>query len=155
MGGLKKILFVLLFSWCLASGAETSEELNWYRQIGLNLTDSFIVSGLGIPNDIRDWPIMKQEVLRSGETGLFFMKMTNRLALVPQFPIISCFDRTSARKHNGSKAIAVSRNPAIRENRIGRYAIFQTSDPASVWATWLAEEEAQILFKSLDDFDPS
>ena len=156
MGGLKYFIIIsFLLKLPAHSRVEVSAELNWYRQIGLNLTDSFVVVGKPIPDDIRDWPIMKQEVLKSGESGLYFMKTTNRLAFVPKFPVISCFDKTYARKHNGSRVLAVSRTPVTQENQMGRYVILQTSDPESVWATWLEEEDAQILFKSLGDFDPS
>lgn len=155
MGRLIKIILAFLFSHHVASAAEVPEELNWYRQIELNLTDSFIVLGKDIPNEIRDWPIIKQQVLRSGGSGLFFMKMTNRLALVPEFPVITCFKNTSAQKHNGSKVIAVSRTPVTLENQTGRYAILQTSEPDYVCTTWLDEVDAKTLFKSLGDFDPS
>lgn len=155
MGGLRNIFFVILLSQYANSMVEVTEEFSWYRQIGLNLTDSFIADGKEIPNDLREWPLIKKEILTAGKSGLFFMKKTNRLALVPEFPVISCFNQTYAKKHNGSKIIAVSRTALIDGNRIGRYAILQTSDLESVWATWLAEDDAQILFKSLGDFEPS
>lgn len=155
MGRLKHILIILMLSQFSDSKTEVPEELNWYRQIELNLTDSFIMDGKDIPSNIRDWPIIKQEVLSEGKSGLFFMRMSNRLALVPRFPVISCFENTSARKHNGSRVIAISRDPVKQENQTGRYALLQTSDPESVWVTWLAEEDARTLFKSLDDFNPS
>jgi len=77
------------------------------------------------------------------------------LALVSDFPVISCFENTSARVHNGSKIIAVSRIPETLHDRNGRYALMQTSDPSAVWATWLDEEDAQTLFRSLGNFNPS
>jgi hypothetical protein len=84
------------------------------------------------------------------------MEMMNELALVPEYPVLSGLERTAVRQHIGSRIIAISRMPiATSEKEIGRYLILQTLNPASVWATWLAEEDAQRIFAVLHGFDPS
>lgn len=134
---------------------EVSEEFNWFRQIGLDLTDSFVLRSKDIPADVSEWPLVKNHVLPAGPTGLHYMLKTNRLAIVPGYPALSGLEGTGAWNHNGSRLIAVSRTPVLSEARTGRYVILQTFDPDSVWATWLAEEDAQRIFGILGGFDPA
>jgi len=116
----------------------------------MDLTDSFVAKGKEIPSDPSEWPIVQRHISPNVEKGSKFMVVVNNLALLPGHPLINCLEEiSSAAQHNGSRIIAVSRTPVSLEGNAGRYAILQIPEPPSVWATWIKEEDAQIIFRSL------
>ena len=146
-------LISLAFSVKAFALSQVSEEFSNYQQIAMDLHD-LVVSDGAIPADHREWLLLQQLTDPNYSKGSNIMAMMNKLALVPGYPVISGLEGTGARDHNGSRLIAVSRNPVLIDDRAGRYVILQTFDPDSVWATWIAEEHILRIFKTLNEFDP-
>lgn len=157
MGKLVKYLFVIFAFVAFSFGrSEVSEQFVNYSQIAMDLNDSFLSENREIPSDPRDWPMVQRHISKELSSTANFMRVMNHLVLVPNSPTISCFGKVGrASQHDGSRIIALSRNMVRRESGDGRYVILQTQDPPSVWATWLREEDAAVLFQSLGGFDPA
>lgn len=156
MGRLIYILFLLIqFSQSALARSEATEDFSNYRQIAMDLDAYVSFEKFEIPKDATKWPMVSRITSPENSKSSRMMAMLNKLALVPGYPTINCFEKTYAREHNGSKVIAVSRVAVNWANKTGRYVIFQTFDPDSVWATWLSEEDAKTLFTSLGGFEPS
>lgn len=153
MGRLIFLFFILMN--LISAESDYKSEFVWYRQIELNLTDSYLLKGEKIPTNHREWPIIKDFILVEGSSSVHYMKMTNRLALVPGFPVVSEFSEKTEKKISGSRVIAVSRSPVALDRNPGRYVILVKPNSKSVWATWFTEDDAKILFESLGGFDPS
>lgn len=156
MGRLIYIFLLLIhFSQSSLALSEVTENFSNYRQIAMDLDAYVSFEKSEIPKDAKKWPMVGRITSPENLKSSRMMAMMNKLALVPGYPAINCFEKTEARVHNGSKVIAISRTAESWEKKIGRYVIFQTFDPPSVWATWLSEEDAKTLFASLGGFDPS
>ncbi len=156
-------LIILLFTQSVSARVEMSGQFSTFRQIGMDLHCSFIEEGEDIPSDPREWPMVQRHLSQPGYSArsvLNFMRVMNNLVLVPEYPVIPDFSGSGdMAKHNGSRLIAISRKSHNEMERLdksrGRYVIFQTNDPPSVWTTWIKESDAQIILRNIDDFDPA
>lgn len=121
-----------------------------FRQLELCIYEDFIDRGESLPESFES--IARLRKILEGHPRM--ITNLNKFTIVPEAPTIQPAQGL-ANEFSGNQVYAISRTPDLQTRKVGRFALFTTSNGTSVFPNWIPEPQFQIILKQLKGFDPA
>ncbi len=166
---MKNIIFIIIFLVysfeSLVARVEMSDTSVTCRNMIFFLWEDFLNKGSDLPSSFDDIQSYRDvlETYSNPRTLVGTIGIINRLAIVPDAPVIQAGEGISRERQN-RRLFAISRSmsfdypspePTGDLPKGGRFAIVITPDGSDALPYWISESEARLILRQIDGFDPA